>query len=83
MTSEPDIKITVICFIKDKGVDFCGIYSNDDDAERIALDNVSRGDVICVRYEQTVTESIPIERGVYATNPLVTIHEYTPKRFLN
>jgi hypothetical protein len=79
-----DMKIVVACFIPNKGADFCGIFSNWEDAEKVAFDNTDRGDVICVKFEQTINNEISAERGVYTHNAEMKIFEYEEqKRYLS
>lgn len=79
-----DIKIAVVCFIPNRGADFCGVFSNWEDAEKIAFNNTDRGEVICIKFEHTISDEIPAERGVYAHNAEMKIFEYEePKRYLS
>lgn len=70
-----DKKIAVLVF-NEMGIDFRGIYSDDKDAERIALMNVHKGDVILATFKQTISPTSPKERGIFMSEPEIKIIPY-------
>ena len=65
-------KIAVIA-VTDNGLEFEGIYSNEKDAEQVGAQHLDKGNVILMSFEQTVTDEIPEERGVFNTNPMLRV----------
>ena len=71
--SNPDRKIAVIIVSDVGALDFQGIYTKESDAETVALANAHKGDVVIISFQQTITDEITAERGIFNEKPLMRV----------
>ena len=80
--SKPE-RLTAIISVSNKGFEFCGIFSEQDDIDDIVLDRTTEGDVICASFARVSGEGIPEHRMIYAKSPDIKLYQQHTAEVLN